>query len=241
MFSSVDIEVELLKARQKHAQAVYNLMQQIEEAKKKGTAPDDFIVKRLRDAAKPGRLPEGFAGLDKNKVFSDDDIKNICIQYRLRFLDGQQFKMKELPGHASTIIERVEKELGKETGKIKVVAPVSFFKTPRLNNEPLIFVQLDEHNYYLVHKWNIGLSWTKKILAFPMRSIWSLLICLTIIGLPIVFVVPAILFHSPEEVQYYQSFYMAAFFITAVFVTVFGGFSFYKSFSRACWNRYYFN
>jgi len=216
-------------------------MQQIEEAKKKGTAPDAFILKRLRDAAKPGRLPEAFGGLDKNKVFSDDDIKNICIQYRLRFLDGQQFKMKVLPENSSIVIKDIEKKLGRETGKIKVVAPVSFFKAPKLNNEPIIFVQLDEHNYYLVHTWNKGLSWTKKILAFPMRSIWSLLICLAIIGLPIVFIVPSVLFSKPEEVQYYQSFYMAAFFITAVFVTVFGGFSFYKSFSRACWNRYYFN
>ena len=241
MFSSVDIQDELLKARQKHAGNVHALMQQVEESKKKGLAADEFILKRLRNAAKPGRLQINNEALDKNKVFSQDDIKSVCILYRLRFLESKYFKMEGLPQEATAAIKDLEKELGGNVGKIKILASPKFFKPGNVKEELLLFTGLDENNYYLVSKWGNSFSWYKKWLAYPLRSIWALLSVLIIIGLPGSFIVPAILFHTPELVQYYQMFYLAAVTITALFTTVFGGFTFHRSFSRACWNSPYFN
>lgn len=241
MFSSVDIEEELVKTRQKHAQGIYNLKKQVDEAKAQNGSADEFIVKRLRSAPKPGRLQIESTVLDKNKVFSKDDIRSLCIHYRYRFLDGKFFKMKDLTPEASATIKSIEKELGSEIGQVKVVSTYKNFRSGDIDNKSLLFAQIDEDNFYLVHKSTGSVSGFKKALAFPMRSIWALLLCLIIICLPFMFILPAILFKTPEEVQYYQTFYMAAFCITTVFVAVFGGFSFYKSFSRANWNSYYLN
>lgn len=239
MFSSADIEDELVKTRQKHAQVLHNLKKQIEEAKAKTGAADEFIVKRFQNAPRPGRLPIESTVLDKNKIFSKDDIRRICIEYRLRFLDGKYFKMQDLPADAAATVKTIEKELGQEIAQIKVVSTFKAFKAGNLGNDPLLFAQLDEQNYYLLHKWNQKVGGIDKVLAFPMRSVWTLLLCLIVIGLPLMFILPALWFKTPEDVAYYQTFYLAAFVITMVFVAVFGGFSFYKSFSRANWNSYY--
>ena len=38
------------------------------------------------------------------------------------------------------------------------------------------FVPLSNNNYLLVHKWGKDLSWHKKILAFPLRNIETILL-----------------------------------------------------------------
>jgi hypothetical protein len=241
MFSSVNLQDELVKTRQKHAQLQYQLKQQAEEALKKGVQVDEFILKRMKTAPKPGRWQINPEQLDKNKIFSLDDIKSICVQYRLRFLDTKYFKMEQMPYEALQAIKNLEKETGKEISHFKMLASAKFFKLEDVNKDPLLFAQVDENNYYLVHKWGNDFSWYKKILSYPMRSVGSLLVTVIAIGLPFSFGFPALIFHSAEEVKYYQMLYLAAFTIYTLFTLVFGGFTFYKRFSRVCWNSPYFN
>ena len=84
-------------------------------------------------------------------------------------------------------------------------------------------------------------SWYKKWLSYPMRSVWSLLVTLIVIGLPFSIIAPALIFRTSEKIVYYQQLYLAAFVIYTAFTMVFGGFTFYKKFSRVCWNSPYFN
>jgi hypothetical protein len=241
MFSNIDIQDELVKTRQKHAQLVYSLKQQVDAALKKGVEVDDFILKRLKTAPKPGKWNINPELLDKNKLFSVDDIKDVCIEYRLRFLDSKYFKMEELPYDAVIAIKNLEKELGKEITHMKIVASAKYFKLEDVHKDPLLFAEVDENNYYLIHKWGNDFSWYKKWLSFPFRSVWSLLLTLIVIGLPLSFIIPAIVFHNPEDVSYYQMLYLAAFTVYTLFTMVFGGFTFYKKFSKVCWNTPYFN
>jgi hypothetical protein len=241
MFSSINIQDELLKTRRKHAETQHMLMQQVEEAQKKGTAVDEFLLKRLQKAPKPGKWQINTDLLDKKKVFSLDDIKSICIQYRLRFLDSKYFKIEGLPTEDAQAIKSLEKELGKEIRSVKMLAAINSFRQEDVNNALLLFAEMDENNFYLVHKLGNDFTWYKKIISFPFRSIGALLVTLTIIGLPIAFIVPVLLFSTSEKVQYYQMLYLAAFTVCTAFTIVFGGFTFYKKFSRVCWNRPYFN
>jgi hypothetical protein len=241
MFSLVNIQDELLKTRRKHAQVQHSLIQQVEEAKKKGIAIDEFLLKRLHNAPKPGKWQVNSELLDKKKIFSVDDIKSICIQYRLRFLDSKYFKIEGLPTEEVKAIKNLEKELGKEIRSVKMLASLNSFRQENINNTMLLFAEMDENNFYLVHKLGNGFSRYKKIISFPFRSILSLLITCIIIGLPVAFIVPAFIFNTPEKVQYYQMLYLAGFTVSVVFIMVFGGFTFYKKFSRICWNRPYFN
>ena len=241
MFSSVNIQDELVKIRQKHAGVQHSLTQQVEDAKGKGAPVDEFILRRIRTAAKPGKWNFENQLLDKNKVFSIDDIKSICIQYRLRFLDSKFFKLEDLTADEKNTVKSLEKETGKEITKVKMLASTQFFRQENLTSAPFLFAQLDETNFYLVHKVGVDFKWYKKLISFPFRSILALLITLLVIVLPLMFVIPSVIFSKPEQVQYYQMLYLAGFTVSTLFIVVFGGFTFYKKFSNFCWKSPYLN
>ncbi|HWY97463.1 MAG TPA: hypothetical protein VNY36_00140, partial [Bacteroidia bacterium] len=144
MFSSINIQDELLKTRRKHAETQHLLMQQVEEAQKKGTAVDEFLLKRIQKAPKPGKWQINTDLLDKKKVFSLDDIKSICIQYRLRFLDSKYFKIEGLPTEDAQAIKNLEKELGKEIRSVKMLAAINSFRQEDVDNALLLFAEMDE-------------------------------------------------------------------------------------------------
>lgn len=241
MFSPVDIQDELIQARQKHEKVFRQLENEIQAALKQGKEADEYIVSRLRSAPKPGKANINPDLLEKSRIFSIDDIKTVCINYRLRFLDAHYFKMEELPYDAVLALKNLEKHLASEVQHLKIMGNARFFKLEDRHKDPVLFARIDETNYYMVHKWGKDLAWYNKIIAYPLRSILSLLVSMMAIGLPLVFIIPLLLFHTPAEVQYYQMLYFAALVVYVVFVMVFGGFTFYKRFSRICWNSPYFN
>lgn len=241
MFSTVNIQDELVKTRQKHERIFQRLNEEVQAALKQGKQADEYIVSRLRTAPRPGKANINPELLQKDRIFSIDDIKAICIQYRLRFLDSKYFKMEELPYEAIVAVKELEKHLGEEVHHIKIMGAPRFFKLEDRNKDPLLFARIDEANYYLIHKWGKDMAWYNKIIAYPFRSIQSLFISMMAVGLPLAFFVPLIFFRTAREVQYYQILYLAGLVVYTVFVMVFGGFTFYKRFSKACWNSPYFN
>lgn len=241
MFSSIDIQKELIKTREKHEKVFQRLSGEVQAALNRGKRADEYIMSRLRSAPKPGKSDINPNLLDKSRVFSIDDIKTICIHYRLRFLDSKYFKTEELPYDAVIAIKKLEKHLGNEVKHLKIAGPANFFKLEDSNKDPLLFARIDESNYYLIHKWGKDLKWYNKILAYPLRSILSLLLSMVLTGLPLVFFVPHIFFRTHAQVEYYQMLYFSAFIIYTFFVMVFVGFTFYKKFSMVCWNSPYFN
>ncbi len=241
MFSPVDIQEELIRARQKHEEVHQALMREVQSALKQGKQADEYVLSRLRSAPKPGKSNINVELLEKNRIFSEDDIKSICVKYRLRFLDSKYFKMEELPYDAVVAVKNLEKHLGEEVNHLKIMGAAKFFKLEDIHKDPLLFARIDETNYYLIHKWGKDFAWYNKIIAYPFRSIITLFISMAVIGLPIVFLLPLLLFHTSKEVQYYQMLYLAAFTIYSFFVMVFGGFTFYKKFSKVCWNSPCFN
>ena len=241
MFSPIDIQQELVNAKQKHAEIQSALMREANAAIKQGKEVDEYIVNKLKSAPKPGKSNINPELLEKNRIFSIDDIKTVCINFRLRFLDSKYFKMEELPYDAVIAIKSLERHLGEEVKHIKIVGSKEFFKLEDRHKDPLIFARIDNDNYYLIHKWGNDFPWYKKIVNYPFRSVLSLLLTMVVIGIPLSFLIPVIIFHKPEEVRYYQNLYLAGCCIYTFFTMVFGGFTFYKHFSKVCWNSPYFN
>lgn len=195
----------------------------------------------MREAPKPGKWDVNPDLLDKNRIFSIDDIKAVCIAYRLRFLDTKFFKMEELPYDALIAVKELEQRVGSEIKATKIAAPSSFFKLEDRHKDPMLFARIDERNYYLIHKWGTDVAWYKKILVYPLRSVYSLFITMITIGLPLAFFLPYVIGHMPEDVLYFQRFFLSIVVVYTFFSMVFVGFSFYKRFSKVCWNSPYFN
>ena len=89
--------------------------------------------------------------LETNRVYHIDDIKKICISYRLRFLNSQLFKA-DLPYEAIQNIKDLEKTHETSLSGFKIMAPSKLFKLANAD-DPLLFAPIENGYYYLIHKW----------------------------------------------------------------------------------------
>src|SRR5690606_5897121 len=65
------------------------------------------ILENLTSKNKPGDYPEKSL-LQQDRIYNLNDIKRVCIKYRLRFLDTSYFK-GEFPYEAISEIKKLEK------------------------------------------------------------------------------------------------------------------------------------
>ena len=68
--------------------------------------------------AKENRIPR----LDPDRIFLEEEIRTLCIRYRLRFLDGGRFK-GELPMQAVYELRRLEARANGPVRGFKIMAP----------------------------------------------------------------------------------------------------------------------
>jgi hypothetical protein len=232
---------ELEKTKQSHENLQRSLMREVNNLISKGQKADEYLLKRLSKAPQPGTFAINSDLLDKSKIFSLDDIRIVSINYRLRFLDSKHFKMEELPYDALIALKNFETIAGVEVKRFKLLASGKYFKLEDRNKDPMLFAQIDEHNFYLLHKWGKDFQWYKKWLVYPLRSIGSLFINMVTLGVPLALILPEFMFHNPADIRQYRTLFLAFVTIYTLFTLVFGGFTFYKKFSRVSWNSPYFN
>ena len=174
--------------------------------------------------------------LDINKIYHIYQIKNVCINYRLRFLDIQYFKNK-IPNEALDKINLLEIKHNCSISEFKIMAPSKLFKLTR-KDDPLLFVPIVNGYYYLIYKWGDDLKPMRKILMWPLKNIKNLFFTILSITLIVTLITPQNLFtKNPTN----STFWLLYFFnLKAVmFVFFFYGISMGKNFSEFIWNSKY--
>ena len=174
--------------------------------------------------------------LDKNRIYHINQIKAVCINYRLRFLDIKYFKNK-IPVEALNQIELLEKEHNNSISDFKIMAPSKLFRLMR-KDDPLLFAPLGNGYFYLIHKWGSDLKPLRKILMWPLKNIKNLFITILSLTLILTLITPQNLFtKNPSS----STFWLLYFFnLKAVmFVFFFYGISMGKNFSKFIWNSRY--
>jgi hypothetical protein len=120
-----------------------------------------------------------FSLLETEKIFHENQIKKICIDYRLRFLDSSLFSNK-IPEEALTKINALEKGHNIKLEGFKIVAPSKAFNLKNYD-DPLLFVPIGNNYYYLIHQWGNDLAWYRKLMVLPFKNIvYFLLFCLVV-------------------------------------------------------------
>jgi len=89
--------------------------------------------------------------LDSNRIFHESQIKKICIDYRLRFLDSRFFKGK-YPQAAVDEIKFLENKHHISLEGFKIIAPSKMFVLYK-TDDPLLFAPIGNDYFYLIHKW----------------------------------------------------------------------------------------
>lgn len=169
LFDTVNIAEEL--SRKEDAQAL--MLEEVNALFNSAASADQQLLERLKHGENHAEAADQFLQqLDQSRLYSQKSIHAICVKYRLRFLDSESFK-GEFPYEALMQIKQFEQQHGLKIKRFKVVAPYSMFHLKDANEDPLLFAQLGNNSYYLLHKWGKDLSWHRSILYYPLRSIYT--------------------------------------------------------------------
>ena len=177
--------------------------------------------------------------IDSNRLFHVDQIRKICIDYRLRFLDFNFFK-GGVPDEAYTKLKEFELNHPDLDLNIKMMAPTKLFKLENYD-DPLMFVSLGNNYYYLIHKWGNDMNYFRKIFMWPFKNIYNILVYIAIISLFFTTFVPdGIFFYKNNpEIQFFVVFLFMFKSLAAIFI--YFGFSMGKNFNENIWNSKFYN
>mgnify|MGYP000743009832 CR=1 FL=1 len=175
--------------------------------------------------------------LETDKIYHIHQIKKVCIDYRLRFLDSKYFK-GDIPPEAFQKIAEIEKQHKIEVKGFKIIAPSKLFKL-KDKDDPLLFAPIGNDYFYLIHKWGNDLHPLRKILMWPFKNIVNLTLVVFLISSFVTLLVPNGLFSKTNSTA---EFWIILFFMFKCLasVVIFYGFALGKNFNPAIWNSKYF-
>lgn len=176
--------------------------------------------------------------LDTSKIYHIADIKKVCIDYRLRFLDSRYFK-GSYPESVFSEIRKLEEDHRTELQGFKIMAPSKLFKLED-KDDPLLFVPIGNSYFYLVHSWGHDLHPLRKFLMWPFKNIGNLIALVLAISLCITSMIPDGLFSKSNSTAEFWIIYFFMFKSVAS-VVLFYGFAMGKNFNYAIWNSKFFN
>lgn len=218
MMDSVDLQSKLLSFRDKEK----DVLNQAYKILSKEQSTNNF----------------DFDKLESSNIFHVSHIRNICIDYRLRFLDLNRFK-GTIPIEAHDKIHSLEKLHKTQIKDFKIMAPSKLFKLDS-TDDPLLFAPLGNDYYYLVHKWGNDMSPIRKTLVWPFKNIVNMCVSLILISLVLTWLLPLNLFNPNPTMSDFLLVFLFVFKSIAA-VAIFYGFALGKNFNRAIWDSRYYN
>ncbi len=233
---NVNLELELIAIRDKEKNS--DLLLQVEKVLIDDEISRNAILNKLsfkNENSNKNALV--FDLLKTENIFHINHIENICINYRLRFLDSSLFK-NNIPEEAISKIKNIEKEHQTKLTGFKIVAPSKAFHL--LNyDDPLLFIPIGNNHYYLVHKWGDEFKWYRKLLVWPIKNLSNFIITSILISLIVALIVPENNLSKSVPLAPLIVFLFAFKSIVAVFAYYF--FMAGKNFNEEIWQRKYYN
>ena len=237
LLKSTNIEEQLKKLHtdEKEGEKILAAVRQI---LKNDSEQQDAIEKNLNSIKVNVTNPFNFELLETGKIYHIDQIKKICIDYRLRFLDSKYFKGK-IPQEAFSKIKQLEKKHGIVVKGFKIIAPSKLFKLDD-KDDPLLFAPIGNGYFYLIHKWGNDLHPLRKLLVWPFKNIINLTVLVFLISCLCTVMIPDGLFSKSSNGSEKMLVFFFMFKCVAA-VVIFYGFALGKNFNPSIWKSKYFN
>lgn len=213
-------------------------MAEVQEILNKDSLKEEAISKQLATKNHTRENDFDFDLLETDKIFHLDQIKEICIDYRLRFLNSSYFK-GNIPQEAISKIKHLEAAHHIEIKGFKIMAPSKLFKLED-KDDPLLFAPIGNDYYYLIHKWGNDLHPLRKLFAWPFKNVANLGLVVLLISYLVTLMVPEGLFSKKSTTAEFWIIYFFMFKCIASIV-IFYGFALGKNFNPAIWKSKYFN
>ncbi|QBZ98074.1 hypothetical protein [Flavobacterium sangjuense] len=234
--NSINFQKELLHKRRKFKSEAA-IMAEVKAIFEENDIRRKQIIHKLKEqsSTKINRLK--FDLLETDKIFHLEQIKTICIDYRLRFLESNIFK-NEIPEEAISKIRMMEKLHNTSLDGFKIIASSKAFHL--LNyDDPLLFVPIGNDYYYLIHQWGTEINPLRKLMVLPIKNLGTFTITSIVLSIVVALLVP--------ENNLSKSVPLASFIIFLfAFKSIFAVFAYYffmmgKNFNEEIWQRKYYN
>ena len=198
----------------------------------------DSIKDKIKGTSSTKRNKFDFDLLETDKIYHVQQIKDICVDYRLRFLDSSYFK-NDIPEEAISKIKYLEKDHNISLEGFKIMAPSKLFQLKNYD-DPLLFAPIGNDYYYLIHKWGNDINPFRKIAVRPFRDFSSLLFFLFAISALMAWVTPGNVFGPGNEDLFKV---VCCLFIFKSLSAIALYFSFWKgkNFNESIWNSTFYN
>lgn len=237
MFSRINIEERLMKFRN-HRIEEQALLREVQQIFSENDHKRQKILSTLTEKSYPHQNTFNFDDLDPGRIFHLNDIKRICLIYRLRFLDSHFFK-GDFPEEAISKIRELENRHNTKLENFKIVAPAKLLKLENAD-DPLLFAPMGNDYYYLIHKWGKDLHPLRKLMMWPFKSMENLVFVLFLLSVLITVLAPMHWFTDhPGNAEYIFLFLFV--FKGIGGLTLFYGFSKGKNFNGAIWDSKFYN
>ena len=215
-----------------------NLLEEVQNILQQDDFDRNSIKKNLNSDGNQNSNSFVFDLLDTDKIYHINTIKNICIDYRLRFLDSHLFK-NTIPEEAISKIKQLEKNHVTVLGGFKIMAPSKLFKLKNYD-DPLLFAPIGNDYYYLIHKWGNDMNPLRKLMMLPLKNMGNSLIALTILSILTTMVLPVSKF-GPENLNVVKLLSFLFVFKSYCAILIYYCFWKGKNFSSENWNSKYYN
>lgn len=139
-----------------------------------------------------------FDALEADRIYHIDEIKSLCIAYRLRFLDSSLFN-GTFPSEALDAVKDFEAAQGREIKGFKMIAPAGMFKLAEKDKDPLLMVPMGNNYYYLLAQWGNDLHFMRKVLVYPFRSFETIMQTVLIFSALVALLFPESVMRSPKD------------------------------------------
>ena len=235
LLKRTNIEEKLQQVKNNNETSIINA---VEAILKNDDAKDERILKSISKTTTTERNNFDFDLLETKHIYHIDQIKSICIDYRLRFLDTKYFKGK-LPYEAVSKIKAIEKAHDIELKGFKIIAPSKLFKLENAD-DPLLFAAIGNNYFYLIHKWGNDLNPLRKLLMWPFKGFENLIFTTFVTSLIATGFVPDGLFADKMNASQIGMIFFFMFKSVAAMV-IYYGFAAGKNFNTAIWDSKYYN
>ncbi|WP_461533694.1 hypothetical protein [Sinomicrobium sp.] len=214
-----------------------DLLKQVKNILEKEHQKDLHITQKLNRGSSISHTLD-FEKLETDKIFHISHIKQICTDYRLRFLDSKYFK-GTFPQEALSEIKTLERLHQTTLSGFKIVAPARLFRLENAD-DPLLFVPLGNDYYYLVHKWGNDLHPLRKWLMYPFKNLFTLFVLMVVISIAVTALTPLKWFTPHPEAWHFWLLFL--FVLKSLCgITFFYAFARGKNFNGLAWNSKYYN
>ncbi len=237
MLERTDIEKQLNKLRSKRISSE-DLLSEVHRIFAQNDAERSAIGNVLSEKNSGNQNSFTLDLLESDQIYSLEDIRKLCVDYRLRFLDSHFFK-GEIPEEAITKIRMLEKQHQTSLKGFKVVAPAKLLKLENAD-DPMLFAPMGNDYFYLIHKWGNDLHPLRKLLMWPYKSFENLVFTVFVLSIFLTSIMPIELFSKNAHYQEYLMLFLFIFKGVGGMV-LFYGFAKGKNFNTAIWNSKYYN